>query len=202
MAEETGHVRALTEWVVRQAIADQKTLADGGHVLDIAVNISGRVLGEPDFIDFCREALAHAAGRICFEITETAVIENPEVALAMLDAFADMGISISIDDFGSGLSSLGYLKRIRGHELKIDRSIVADITGSQRDALIVRSTIDLAHSLGLKVVAEGIETSDAFSLLSAMGCDHAQGYLISRPLPLSQLFEFLSEDRDELRNHG
>ena len=127
---------------------------------------------------------------------------NPEVALGMLDAFADMGISISIDDFGSGLSSLGYLKRIRGHELKIDRSIVADITGSQRDALIVRSTIDLAHSLGLKVVAEGIETNAAFALVAAMGCDHAQGYLIAKPLPLSQLFDFLSEDRDELRSHG
>jgi EAL domain-containing protein (putative c-di-GMP-specific phosphodiesterase class I) len=202
MAEETGHIRALTEWVVRQAIADQMTLAAAGHQIDVAVNISGRVLGEPDFVDFCRDAVAGAVGRICFEITETAVIENPDVALRMLDAFADMGIAISIDDFGSGLSSLGYLKRIRGHELKIDRSIVADVAMSQRDALIVRSTIDLAHSLGLKVVAEGIETNDVFSLLAAMGCDHAQGYLISRPLPLSGLFEFLAEGRAEMRSRG
>jgi len=202
MAEETGHIRALTEWVVRRAIADQRQLAEAGYVLDVAVNISGRVLGEPDFIDFCREVLPDAVGRICFEITETAVIENPEVALAMLDAFADMGLSISIDDYGSGLSSLGYLKRIRGHELKLDRSIVADVTGSQRDALIVRSTIDLAHSLGLKVVAEGIETDACFSVLAGMGCDVAQGYLIARPQPLSQLFEFLGQDRRQLRSHG
>jgi EAL domain-containing protein (putative c-di-GMP-specific phosphodiesterase class I)/GGDEF domain-containing protein len=202
MSEETGHIRALTEWVVRRAVADQRELALAGHRIDVAVNISGRILGEPDFVDFVEEVLRGAVGKICFEITETAVIENPEVALTMLDRFADLGISISIDDFGAGLSSLAYLKRIRGQELKIDRSIVQDVVGSQRDALIVRSTIDLAHSLGLKVVAEGIETNAQFSLLSAMGCDHAQGYLVARPMPLSQLFEFLSEDREDLRSHG
>ncbi len=202
MAEETGHIRALTEWVVHQAIADQRTLADAGHSIDVAVNISGRILGEADFIAFVETELKAAVGKICFEITETAVIENPDMALAMLDRFADLGVSISIDDFGTGLSSLAYLKRIRGHELKIDRSIVQDVTGSQRDALIVRSTIDLAHSLGLKVVAEGVETAATFSLLSAMGCDHAQGYLIARPMPLSQLFDFLAETPGELRSHA
>jgi EAL domain-containing protein (putative c-di-GMP-specific phosphodiesterase class I)/GGDEF domain-containing protein len=202
MAEETGHIRALTEWAVTQAIADQKALYAAGHRLDVAVNISGRILSEPDFGDFAEAALKEAPGRISFEITETAVIENPETALAMIDRFADMGVSISIDDFGAGLSSLAYLKQIRGHELKIDRSIVQDVAGSQRDALIVRSTIDLAHSLGLKVVAEGIETNACFSVLAAMGCDHAQGYLIGRPQPLSQLFEFLSEDQPQLRSHG
>lgn len=202
MSEETGHIRALTEWVVRQAVSDQRALAQAGHKIDVAVNISGRILGEPDFADFVAQELKGAAGKICFEITETAVIENPDVALTMLDRFADLGISISIDDFGAGLSSLAYLKRIRGQELKIDRSIVQDVVGSQRDALIVRSTIDLAHSLGLKVVAEGIETNAQFSLLSAMGCDHAQGYLVARPMPLSQLFDFLAEDREDLRSHG
>ena len=199
MAEETGHIRALTEWVVIQAIADQQALAHAGHIIDVAVNISGRVLGEPDFVDFCAAQVRKAVGRICFEITETAVIENPDVALTMLDAFADMGISISIDDFGSGLSSLGYLKRIRGHELKIDRSIVEDVTQSQRDALIVRSTIDLAHSLGLKVVAEGIEDDATYAIIASMGCDHAQGYLIAKPMPLTQLFGFLAEDQAALR---
>jgi EAL domain-containing protein (putative c-di-GMP-specific phosphodiesterase class I)/GGDEF domain-containing protein len=202
MAEETGHIRALTEWAVRQAIADQRALAEAGHELAVAVNISGRILGEPDFLDFCEATLKDAAGCVCFEITETAVIENPDVALKMLDRFADMGVSISIDDFGAGLSSLAYLKRIRGQELKIDRSLVQDVAGSQRDALIVRSTIDLAHSLGLKVVAEGVETNACFSVLSAMGCDHAQGYLIAKPQPLNQLFEFLTEDHPQLRSHG
>jgi EAL domain-containing protein (putative c-di-GMP-specific phosphodiesterase class I)/GGDEF domain-containing protein len=202
MAEETGHVRALTEWVVRQAIADQKALAAAGHRLDIAVNISGRTLSEPDFADFAEAAVKDAVGGICFEITETAVIENPDVALKMLDRFAEAGISISIDDFGTGLSSLAYLKRIRGHELKIDRSIVQDVTGSQRDALIVRSTIDLAHSLGLKVTAEGVETNACYSLLAAMGCDQAQGFLIARPQPLGELLAFLPEDHAAWRSHG
>ena len=194
MAEETGHIRALTEWVIRRAVADQATLAAAGFVVDMAVNISGRTLGEPDFADFALAQVPRCKGKLVFEVTETAVIENPNVALAMLDRFAEAGISISIDDFGSGLSSLAYLKRIRGQELKIDKSIVEGVTESQRDALIVRSTIDLAHSLGLKVTAEGIEDNDCYSLLNAMGCDMAQGYLISRPLPLEDLMEFLADD--------
>jgi len=202
MAEETGHIRALTEWVVRRALDDQRAMAAAGHEVSVAVNISGRVLGEPDFVDFCAEVLKDAVGKICFEVTETAVIENPEVALRMLDAFAEMGVSVSIDDYGSGLSSLAYLKQIRGHELKLDRSIVKDVTVSQRDALIVRSTIDLAHSLGLKVVAEGIETEDCFSVLAAMGCDMAQGYLIARPQPLDQLLAFLDEDQLPLKHQA
>ena len=195
MAEETGHIRALTEWVVRRAVADQATMARAGYDLTVAVNISGRTLGEPDFADFAAEQAALAQGKLCFEITETAVIENPELALAMLDRFADAGVAISIDDYGTGLSSLAYLKQIRGQELKIDRSIVKDITVAQRDALIVRSTIDLAHSLGLKVVAEGVEDAGCLQLLSAMGCDHAQGYLIARPQALPDFLAFMAVDQ-------
>jgi EAL domain-containing protein (putative c-di-GMP-specific phosphodiesterase class I)/GGDEF domain-containing protein len=202
MAEETGHIRELTEWALRQAIADQRTLAEAGHVLDMSVNISGRTLGEADFAPFALRQAKLAAGRLVFEITETAVIENPETALAMLDRFHEAGIAISIDDFGTGLSSLAYLKRIRGQELKIDKSIVAGVTESQRDALIVRSTVDLAHSLGLKVTAEGVETADCFSLLSAMGCDHAQGYLIAKPLPLKELLTFVGDSGVKERSYG
>jgi EAL domain-containing protein (putative c-di-GMP-specific phosphodiesterase class I)/GGDEF domain-containing protein len=202
MAEETGHIRELTEWALRQAIADQRILAEAGHVLDMSVNISGRTLGEADFTPFALRQAKTAAGPLVFEITETAVIENPETALAMLDRFHDAGIAISIDDYGTGLSSLAYLKRIRGQELKIDKSIVQGVTDSQRDALIVRSTIDLAHSLGLKVTAEGVETPDCFSLLSAMGCDHAQGYLIAKPLPLKELLTFVADDTVNERSYG
>jgi EAL domain-containing protein (putative c-di-GMP-specific phosphodiesterase class I)/GGDEF domain-containing protein len=202
MAEETGHIRTLTEWVLKRAIADQATLAEAGHVLDMSINISGRTLGEPDFTDFALAQAKHAVGGLTFEITETAVIENPETALAMLDAFAEAGIAISIDDFGAGLSSLAYLKRIRGQELKIDKSIVQGVTDSQRDALIVRSTIDMAHSLGLKVTAEGVETSDCFALLAAMGCDQAQGFLIAKPLPLKELLTFISDDTVNERSYG
>ena len=202
MAEETGHIRTLTEWVLKKAITDQAFMAQAGHVLDMAINISGRTLCEPDFADFALEQAKGATGKLIFEITETAVIENPEIALAMLDKFAAAGIAISIDDFGTGLSSLAYLKRIRGQELKIDKSIVQGVTESQRDALIVRSTIDLAHSLGFKVTAEGIETNDCYSLLSAMGCDRAQGYLIAKPLPLKDLLTFLGDDQLAEQSYG
>lgn len=202
MAEETGHIRTLTEWVLKRAIADQAHLAGQGQALDMAVNISGRTLGEADFADFALEQAAHAKGKLIFEITETAVIENPEGALTMLDRFAEAGIAISIDDFGTGLSSLAYLKRIRGQELKIDKSIIQGVTESQRDALIVRSTIDLAHSLGFKVTAEGVETSDCYSLLGAMGCDQAQGFLIARPMPRKELLTFLADNQIKERGYG
>jgi len=202
MAEETGHIRTLTEWVLKRAIADQAVLAEAGHPLDMSINISGRTLGEPDFTEVALAAAKAAVGGLTFEITETAVIENPETALSMLDAFAEAGIAISIDDFGAGLSSLAYLKRIRGQELKIDKSIVQGVTDSQRDALIVRSTIDMAHSLGLKVIAEGVESADCFALLSAMGCDQAQGYLIAKPLPIKELLTFVADDAVRERSYG
>jgi EAL domain-containing protein (putative c-di-GMP-specific phosphodiesterase class I) len=202
MAEETGHIRTLTDWVLKRAIADQKALAAAGHDLSMAINVSGRTLGEQDFADVALAEARGARGQLCFEITETAVIENPELALEMLDRFAAAGIAISIDDFGAGLSSLAYLKRIRAQELKIDKSIIQGVTESQRDALIVRSTIDLAHSLGLKVIAEGVETETCFALLTAMGCDQAQGFMIAKPLPLKELLTFLAHDRGHLKSYG
>ncbi|MCI3131750.1 putative bifunctional diguanylate cyclase/phosphodiesterase [Phenylobacterium aquaticum] len=202
MAEETGHIRTLTDWVLRQAVEDQAALAREGHELDIAINISGRLLGDNDFADLVARTTPKAAGKLTFEITETAVIENPDLALQILDRFRDAGVSISIDDFGSGLSSLAYLKQIRGHELKIDKSLITDVSESQRDALIVRSTIDLAHSLGLKVTAEGVETANTFQLLAAMGCDSIQGYLIAKPQPLGELMDFLRVDPAERIAHG
>jgi EAL domain-containing protein (putative c-di-GMP-specific phosphodiesterase class I)/GGDEF domain-containing protein len=202
MAEETGHIRTLTDWVLRQAIDDQITMAQAGQELEVSINVSGRLLGDRDFADFVDRTVKGACGKLCFEITETAVIENPEVALELLDRFRNAGIDISIDDFGSGLSSLAYLKQIRGHELKIDKSLITDVTESQRDALIVRSTIDLAHSLGLKVTAEGVETANAFQLLAAMGCDSIQGYLIAKPQPLNELLVFLRDEPGTLRSYG
>ncbi len=202
MAEETGHIRTLTDWVLRQAIEDQAKLAQHGHVLEMSVNISGRLLGDLDFADLVDRMAPTAVGQLCFEITETAVIDNPEVALQVLDRFRAAGVSISIDDFGTGLSSLAYLKQIRGQELKIDRSLIMDVTESQRDALIVRSTIDLAHSLGLKVTAEGVEKPDAFQLLAAMGCDSIQGYLIAKPQPLNELLVFMRDDHERMRSFG
>lgn len=191
MAEETGHIRPLTEWVIHQAIHDQAALDRAGHHLMVSVNVSGRLLSDESFSDFALAAVEASGARLCFEITETAVLGNPEVALRILDRFAEAGISVSLDDYGSGLSSLTYLKQIRADELKIDKSFILGLDDSARDALLVKSTIDLAHGLGMKVTAEGVETPTALALLRGMGCDMAQGYLIGRPVSISALVERL-----------
>lgn len=191
MAEETGHIRPLTEWAIRRAIADQRTLATAGHQLTVSVNISGRLLSDEGFADFALAEVAGSGADLCFEITETAVMDNPEMALRIVDRFAEAGIAVSLDDYGAGLSSLTYLKQIRADELKIDKSFILGLDQSARDALLVKSTIDLAHSLGLKVTAEGVESPTALALLRGMGCDLAQGYLIGRPVPLAEVMERL-----------
>ena len=187
MAEETGHIRPLTEWVINQAIRDQASLRADGHDLLISVNVSGRLLSDEGFADFALAAVRVSGARLCFEITETAVVGNPETALRLLDRFGEAGIAVSLDDYGSGLSSLTYLKQIHADELKIDKSFILGLDESARDALLVKSTIDLAHGLGMKVTAEGVETPTALALLRGMGCDMAQGYLIGRPVSLAAL---------------
>jgi diguanylate cyclase (GGDEF)-like protein len=194
MAEETGHIRALTEWTLRRAINDQAALAAAGADMTMSVNISGRVLSDAEFAAAAIDIVRHAKGKICFEVTETAVIDNPLVALQMIDDFAEAGIEISIDDYGAGLSSLTYLKQIRADELKIDKSFVLAMSESHRDVLLVRSTIDLAHSLGMRVTAEGVETESALALLAGIGCDVAQGYLLARPMPIGDAFTLLKTE--------
>lgn len=195
MAEETGHIRVLTEWVLERAIADQRALASAGHPIKLAVNISARLLSDTDFAKRAAALARQAPHQVCFEITETAVIDNPVAALENIELFASSGVHVAIDDYGSGLSSLAYLKQLPAHELKIDKLFVQNITSSQRDALLVRSTIDLAHGLGMNVTAEGVETPAAFALLASMNCDLAQGYLISRPCSVEELVALLGDDR-------
>lgn len=193
LAEETGHIRALTVWTLDQALRDQAALRLAGHDLMVSVNLSGRMLADPEFAAEAIDMIARAQGRICLEITETAVIAHPETAHGIIDRFRAAGIKISIDDYGSGLSSLAYLKQIRADELKIDKEFILTLDRSARDALLVKSTIDLAHSLGLQIVAEGVETAESLAILTGMGCDLAQGYFIARPMPLTKVVEFLDE---------
>jgi EAL domain-containing protein (putative c-di-GMP-specific phosphodiesterase class I) len=134
-----------------------------------------------------------SGARLGFEITETSVIGDPESAIVNLNVFAAIGIVIAIDDYGAGLSSLAYLKQLPARELKIDKLFVTQLTSSNRDPLIVRSTIDLAHALEMEVVAEGVETQAAMALLSVMGCDMIQGFLISRPINLDALIHFMED---------
>lgn len=195
MAEETGHVRALTDWVMARALIERAQLAQAGWPLDLSVNISGRLLSDPDFAEAALEAARDTEQPLNFEITETAVIDNPKLALENIKRFAAARIRIAIDDYGSGLSSLAYLKQMPAHELKIDKMFVQNITADPRDALLVRSTIDLAHGLGLEVTAEGVETPAAFALLASMGCDLAQGYLVSRPATVAELLPLLNDSK-------
>jgi EAL domain-containing protein (putative c-di-GMP-specific phosphodiesterase class I)/GGDEF domain-containing protein len=195
MAEETGHIRALTDWLLQSAVQDQKQLARAGWPLTLSVNISARLLSDADFARHALEVVKQAPHQFCFEITETAVIDNPKLALEHVELFAQNGIRIAIDDYGSGLSSLAYLKQLPAHELKIDKMFVETLTANRRDALLVRSTIDLAHGLGLEVTAEGVETPAAFALLAAMRCDLAQGFLVSRPATVEELIAILNDER-------
>lgn len=195
MAEDTGHIRALTEWTLERAVEDQHRLASAGWPLTLSVNISARLLSDADFVRRAVEIVKQAPHQMGFEITETAVIDNPEVALANVELFARNGVRVAIDDYGSGLSSLAYLKQLPAQELKIDKLFVQNMTNSQRDALLVRSTVDLAHGLGMEVVAEGVETPAAFALLASMRCDLAQGFLVSRPASVEELIAILNDER-------
>ncbi|MGZ3275093.1 MAG: putative bifunctional diguanylate cyclase/phosphodiesterase [Caulobacteraceae bacterium] len=196
MAEETGHIRTLTEHVLSLAIAQQAALKAQGFEVAMSVNMSGRLVGDPEFAEEALHLARQAQGELWLEVTETAVIADPQRALENLERFADAGIRISIDDYGAGLSSLAYLKQMRAHELKIDKAFVIGMAEGQKDALLVRSTVDLAHSLGLKVTAEGVETAMAQALLTAMGCDMAQGYYIARPMSLADFCAFLQRERE------
>jgi EAL domain-containing protein (putative c-di-GMP-specific phosphodiesterase class I)/GGDEF domain-containing protein len=199
MAEETGLIRRLTEWTLRRAIRDQALLIAAGHRLTIYINISGLLLPDRDFADTALTLVAGATGEIGFEITETAVIDHPEQAITNLKAFTAAGIKIAIDDYGSGLSSLAYLKQLPAHELKIDKLFISGLTSSHRDPLLVRSSIDLAHALEMEVTAEGVDNPMALSLLRVMGCDLIQGFLVAKPLALPALIAFLDADEHVAR---
>lgn len=194
-AEDSRAIGPLTLWTLEQVIADQKMLAAAGHDLLIFINISGQLLGDAAFVARACQMVQSGGARIGFEITETSVIRDPETAIAHLQVFAEVGIALAIDDYGAGLSSLAYLKQLPASELKIDKLFITQLTSSNRDPLIVRSTIDLAHALDMEVTAEGVETQAAMALLSVMGCDMVQGFLISRPISIGAFQQFLDEDR-------
>ena len=203
LADESGDIVDVARWTLDRIMADQRRLRHAGHDLCMFMNISGRLLADRQFIDAACHAIAATGASIGFEITETSVIRDPETALANLQRCLDAGIRIAIDDYGSGLSSLSYLKRLPAHELKIDKQFILDLTNSHRDPLIVRSTIDLAHALDMVVTAEGVETPAALALLRVMGCDIVQGYLISVPEPIAALQHQLDYGAEALASlHG
>ena len=193
-AEDGGEIVGLTLWTLRQVVADQQVLAAHGHDMPVFINISGVLLADEAFVTEACRIVRETGARIGFEITETAVIRDPDSAIRHLQSFAEIGIPLAIDDYGAGLSSLAYLKQLPASELKIDKMFVMQLTSSNRDPLIVRSTIDLAHALEMEVTAEGVETPAALALLSVMGCDMVQGYLISRPIALDAFIRYLDDE--------
>jgi len=187
-AEQTGFIRRITLWVFEEAARQQGTLARLG-VQRVSVNLSTRDLLDPELPDKLDALLARhqaAAEGFCLEITESATMDDPERAEATLNRLAGRGFKLSIDDFGTGYSSLAYLRRLPVNELKIDKSFVMSMEREAGDAKIVRSTIDLAHNLGLSVVAEGVENRAILEQLRALQCDEAQGYYLSKPLPMAE----------------
>lgn len=192
-AEQTGFVRQLTLWVFEQVAM---LLAQSGARsigLRVSVNLSTRDLLDPELsarLGAILERYQVSAESFCLEITESAIMDDPQRAEAMLNRLSQQGFKLSIDDFGTGYSSLAYLKRLPVNELKIDKSFVLGMQTGGGDAQIVRSTIDLAHNLGLSVVAEGVEDAELMERLRAMACDEAQGYHISRPMPAAEFLDW------------
>jgi diguanylate cyclase (GGDEF)-like protein len=187
LAERTGLIRPLTSWVLRTVVADQEFWAGRGLVLPVAVNVSARVL-DPDLVD---EVVAvRGACPLELEVTESAAMEDPERGLAVLRGLAAAGIRLSVDDFGTGHSSLAYLARLPVAALKIDRAFVVGLERDAANRSIVSTTVELGQRLGLEVVAEGPEDEETLAILRSLGCDLVQGFGIARPMPAGEVPEW------------
>ena len=192
-AEQTGFIRTLTMWVFEEAARQWLALQAQGLQLVLSVNLSTRDLLDPELPQkFDALLVKHRvpAEAFCLEITESAIMDDPQRALGTLNRLSHLGFKLSIDDFGTGYSSLAYLKRLPVDELKIDKSFVLSMVEDLDDAKIVRSTIDLAHNLGLTVVAEGVENAKVWDLLRELNCDEAQGFHMGRPMPATELAQW------------
>ena len=196
LAEQTGLIKPLTRWVLREALEIREKLAAKGAPTRIAVNISPNNLREPDFPVFVQRMMQSyqcPAGELAFEVTETSMMQDPANSLKALKAINAAGIPLSIDDFGSGYSSLSYIKQLPASEIKIDRSLITELAEREEDRVIVRTTIEMCHSLGYTVVAEGVESEKTLKLLESMGCDLVQGYILARPQPFDRIIDWLAD---------
>lgn len=194
LAEQTGHINLLTNWALDTAIGQCGTWHRRGLPVRTAINLSARDLTNktlPYTIERCLDRHGVDPCWLVLEVTESAVMQDPEMAITVLDDLTEMGLPLSIDDYGTGYSSMSYLKKLPIQELKIDKSFILGLARSREDQILVRSTIDMAHSLGLKVTAEGVEDEVSVDLLREFGCDLVQGYFFSRPLSLADLDRFI-----------
>jgi len=201
LAEETGHIRHLTRWALRAGVAQAARWRDAGLTLQIAINLSARDLNDARLpAEVARMLAEHDldSRAISLEVTESAVMADPDVAMAVLRGFAAQGLWIAVDDFGIGQTSLTYLRRMPVRELKIDKSFVQHLAKDADDRKIVRSVIELGHGLGFAVTAEGVEDEASLEALASLGCDYAQGYQISRPVVGTMMADVRTQFRDPI----
>jgi EAL domain-containing protein (putative c-di-GMP-specific phosphodiesterase class I) len=204
MAEETGVIAQLSRWVLRNATQQSAEFAAAGYALGVSINLSANDLlhkGLAEEVGTLLEEYRVSPARITLEVTESAMMRDPEQAMQSITRISKTGVKFSIDDFGTGYSSLAYLKKLPVAEIKIDKSFVRDMQQDNDDATIVQSTIDLAHNLGLSVVAEGVENREIMRLLTELGCDIAQGYHVARPMSVSDTLRWLRESPWRLVSH-
>ncbi|HET9810830.1 MAG TPA: EAL domain-containing protein [Sphingomicrobium sp.] len=198
LAEETGMIGEVTSFALRVAAQDLALWTKAGHELQVSVNVSALDLASPDFAGEALQILEGAGvrpSRLTLEITERALIRSPAEAIATLETLRARGIRLSVDDYGTGQSTLSYLKHLPVQELKIDRSFITSLAASDSDSIMVRSTIALAHELGLEVVAEGIEDDATLEVLRQLGCDYVQGYFIGRPVGRDEFLAMASRPK-------
>ncbi len=194
LAEKSGLIRPLTYWVLNAALEQYACWRKQGLEMPVAVNLSPENLRDPELPEHLARIIRKWSippKNLILEITESVLMEDPERSLEIATELDALGVGISIDDFGTGYSSLTYLRKLPASEIKIDKSFVMEMDRNRGDAIIVRSTIELAHSLGLSVVAEGVESKNVLAQLCSMGCDNAQGYYFSKPLPSEDVLPWL-----------
>jgi len=203
IAEESGLINEIGDWVLLHACMTAVQINQGrAEPLDIAVNISSKQFVGNNFLLKLQQSLRDTGCKACWinlEITESLLLQDSDEVLDALNTINEMGIKIAIDDFGTGYSALGYLNKFPISQVKIDRSFVNDICSDEKDALLVKAIIAMAHSLNKELVAEGIETKEQAMLIQHYGCQHAQGYLYSQPLSLPDFMQLLSEG--PIKNH-
>lgn len=195
LAEQTGLIRSLTTWVLGRAVQDCVAWRAQGLDIGVSVNLSAVSLHEHDLCEEVKHVLEHwrfDPAYLVLELTESAVMSDPERAIGVLGRLRQYGVGLSIDDFGTGYSSLAYVKRLPVTEIKVDRSFVRDVATDPGDASIVRAVVALARHRALAVVAEGVEDGDAYARLKELGCGMAQGYFIARPMPADAYLEWLA----------
>ncbi|HEX2271737.1 MAG TPA: EAL domain-containing protein, partial [Pyrinomonadaceae bacterium] len=198
LAEEIGLIGPIGEWVLQRSCKDMKEWRHSSSPLRVSLNISARQFQDPNFFPLVMSTLGNCGldpGQLELELTESSIMTNVESAIRTLNSLQSSGVRISVDDFGTGFSSLAYLKRLPINVLKIDRSFVHDASTDPDDAALIMAIIALAHNLRLEVVAEGVETEDQLRFLHLLRCDGIQGYLFSKPLPPADFQQLFMEEQ-------